>query len=181
MRWISDLSRRNSLRGNENVQSPTRKTLPLDEMPMQCSAARTINNLSMETGPLPRIKRLPDQDDDNPRTDEQTPPLNGHGSASSIERIKKIFMFFEPKGCLKERDDYSLYLFPLNNRFRVLCRWLVDQRWFDNVVLFFIGLNCITLAMERPNIPPDSGERLFLSTANYVFTAVFAVEMFIKV
>lgn len=117
MRWISDLSRRNSLRGNENVQSPTRKTLPLDEMPMQCSAARTINNLSMETGPLPRIKRLPDQDDDNPRTDEQTPPLNGHGSASSIERIKKIFMFFEPKGCLKERDDYSLYLFPLNNRY----------------------------------------------------------------
>ncbi|KAF3426148.1 hypothetical protein E2986_05217 [Frieseomelitta varia] len=181
MRWISDLSRRNSLRGNENVQSPTRKTLPLDEMPMQCSAARTINNLSMETGPLPRIKRLPDPDDDNPRTDEQTPPLNGHGSASSIERIKKIFMFFEPKGCLKERDDYSLYLFPLNNRFRVLCRWLVDQKWFDNVVLFFIGLNCITLAMERPNIPPDSGERLFLSTANYIFTAVFAVEMFIKV
>ncbi|KAK9301586.1 hypothetical protein QLX08_006035 [Tetragonisca angustula] len=181
MRWISDLSRRNSLRGNENVQSPTRKTMPLDEMPMQCSAARTINNLSMETGPLPRIKRLPDPDDDNPRTDEQTPPLNGHGSASSIERIKKIFMFFEPKGCLKERDDYSLYLFPLNNRFRVLCRWLVDQKWFDNVVLFFIGLNCITLAMERPNIPPDSGERLFLSTANYIFTAVFAVEMFIKV
>lgn len=116
MRWISDLSRRNSLRGNENVQSPTRKTLPLDEVPMQCSTAHTINNLSMETGPLPRIKRLPDQDDDNPRIDEQTPPLNGHGSASSIERIKKIFMFFEPKGCLKERDDYSLYIFPPNNR-----------------------------------------------------------------
>ncbi|XP_076757109.1 ca[2+]-channel protein alpha[[1]] subunit T [Xylocopa sonorina] len=181
MRWISDLSRRNSLRGNETVQSPTRKTLPLDEVPMQCSTARTINNLSMETGPLPRIKRLPEQDDDNPRTDEQTPPLNGHGSASSIERMKKIFMFFEPKGCLKERDDYSLYLFPPNNRFRVFCRQLVDQRWFDNVVLFFIGLNCITLAMERPNIPPDSGERIFLSTANYIFTGVFAIEMFIKV
>lgn len=121
MRWISDLSRRNSLRGNENIQSPTRKTLPLDEVPMQCSTARTINNLSMETGPLPRIKRLPDQDDDNPRTDEQTPPLNGHGSASSIERIKKIFMFFEPKGCLKERDDYSLYIFPPNNRYVCVC------------------------------------------------------------
>ncbi|XP_043790226.1 voltage-dependent T-type calcium channel subunit alpha-1G isoform X2 [Apis laboriosa] len=180
MRWISDLSRRNSLRENENVQSPTRKILPLDEVSMQCSTARTINNLSMETGPLPRIKRLPDQDNDN-HTDEQTPPLNGHGSVSSIERIKKIFMFFEPKGCLKERDDYSLYIFPPNNRFRVLCRLLVDQRWFDNVVLFFIGLNCITLAMERPNIPPDSGERLFLSSANYIFTGVFAVEMFIKV
>lgn len=35
--------------------------------------------------------------------------------------------------------------------------------------------------MERPNIPPDSIERIFLSTANYVFTVVFAVEMFVKV
>lgn len=35
--------------------------------------------------------------------------------------------------------------------------------------------------MERPNIPPDSRERLFLATANYVFTVVFAVEMFVKV
>lgn len=49
------------------------------------------------------------------------------------------------------------------------------------MVLFFIGLNCITLAMERPNIPPDSTERIFLATANYIFTVVFALEMLIKV
>lgn len=116
MRWIGELSRRNSLRGYENVQtSAQRKTLPLDEAPS--STPRTINNLSIETGPLPRIKRLPEETDERPtRTGEQTPPSNGHGSASSVERIKKIFMFFEPKGCLKERDDFSLYLFPPNNR-----------------------------------------------------------------
>ncbi|XP_071560723.1 ca[2+]-channel protein alpha[[1]] subunit T isoform X5 [Temnothorax nylanderi] len=186
MRWIGELSRRNSLRGYENVQTSTRKTLPLDEM-LAPSTPRTINNLSMETGPLPRIKRLHDriyheQEEERPRTGgEQTPPSNGHGSASSIEKIKKIFMFFEPKGCLQERDNYSLYLFPPNNRFRILCQWLVDQKWFDNVVLLFIGLNCITLAMERPNIPPNSRERVFLASANYIFTGVFAIEMFIKV
>lgn len=59
--------------------------------------------------------------------------------------------------------------------------WMVTRSWFDNIVLLFIALNCITLAMERPNIPPDSKERAFLSSANYVFTVVFAVEMFIKV
>lgn len=58
---------------------------------------------------------------------------------------------------------------------------MVTRSWFDNIVLLFIALNCITLAMERPNIPPDSKERSFLSTANYVFTVVFAAEMFIKV
>ncbi|XP_032672120.1 voltage-dependent T-type calcium channel subunit alpha-1G-like isoform X4 [Odontomachus brunneus] len=182
--WIGELrdSRRNSLRGYENVrETSTKKTLPLDEMLVLSSTPRTINNLSMETGPLPRIKRLSEQEEEHSRTGEQTPPSNGHGSASSVERIKKIFMFFEPKGCLKERDDYSLYLFPPNNRFRIFCRWFVDQKWFDNVVLLFIGLNCITLAMERPNIPPDSRERVFLSTANYIFTGVFAIEMFVKV
>lgn len=58
---------------------------------------------------------------------------------------------------------------------------MVTRNWFDNIVLLFIALNCITLAMERPNIPPDSKERAFLSSANYVFTVVFAVEMLIKV
>jgi voltage-dependent calcium channel T type alpha-1G len=62
-----------------------------------------------------------------------------------------------------------------------MCKKLVEKKWFDNAILLFIALNCITLAMERPNIPPDSTERMFLSTANYIFTVVFAIEMFVKV
>lgn len=81
----------------------------------------------------------------------------------------------------EEREAYSLYLFPETNTFRKMCFWFVTQKWFDNVILFFIALNCITLAMERPNIPPWSAERYFLATANYVFTVVFALEMLIKV
>lgn len=82
---------------------------------------------------------------------------------------------------MKERDEYALYVFPPHNRFRQLCTWLVAQNWFDNVVLLFIAMNCITLAMERPNIPPWSTERKFLSASNYIFTVVFTVEMMIKV
>lgn len=81
----------------------------------------------------------------------------------------------------EERESFSLYLFPETNTFRKMCTWFVTQKWFDNVILFFIALNCITLAMERPNIPPNSNERFFLATANYVFTVVFAIEMLIKV
>ncbi|CAH2234985.1 jg18984 [Pararge aegeria aegeria] len=96
-------------------------------------------------------------------------------------RFKDLFRFMEPTGCLKEKEDYSLYIFAPDNKIRRLCTWMVTRSWFDNIVLLFIALNCITLAMERPNIPPDSKERSFLSSANYVFTVVFAVEMFIKV
>jgi hypothetical protein len=39
---------------------------------------------------------------------------NGSGSPTIL---KKVFMLFEPRGCLKERDDYSLYLFPPHNRY----------------------------------------------------------------
>ena len=79
------------------------------------------------------------------------------------------------------REEYSMYVFPDTNRFRKVCSWFVNQQWFDNVILFFIALNCITLAMERPNIPPSCKERVFLATANYVFTVVFAIEMLLKV
>ncbi|XP_062529385.1 voltage-dependent T-type calcium channel subunit alpha-1G isoform X1 [Bombyx mori] len=96
-------------------------------------------------------------------------------------RFKDLFRFMEPTGCLKEKEHYSLYIFAPENKMRRFCVWIVTRSWFDNIVLLFIALNCITLAMERPNIPPDSKERQFLSSANYVFTAVFAIEMFIKV
>ncbi|GAB0089753.1 Voltage-dependent T-type calcium channel subunit alpha [Sergentomyia squamirostris] len=95
--------------------------------------------------------------------------------------LKRIIEHFSSRTFTEERDDFSLYIFPPDNKFRGICSWFVNQKWFDNVILLFIGLNCITLAMERPNIPPTSTERVFLSTANYIFTVVFTVEMFVKV
>ncbi|XP_035773976.1 voltage-dependent T-type calcium channel subunit alpha-1G-like isoform X5 [Anopheles albimanus] len=96
-------------------------------------------------------------------------------------RLKQFFRLVTPYHFVEDHEMWTLYIFPEHNRFRQCCTWFVNQKWFDNVILLFIALNCITLAMERPNIPPNCTERYFLSTANYVFTAVFAVEMFIKV
>ncbi|XP_055304336.1 voltage-dependent T-type calcium channel subunit alpha-1G [Sitodiplosis mosellana] len=81
----------------------------------------------------------------------------------------------------EHRECYSMYIFAEENKFRQACDWFVSQKWFDNVILLFIALNCITLAMERPNIPNGVPERYFLTTANYVFTFVFTLEMFVKV
>jgi voltage-dependent calcium channel T type alpha-1G len=69
----------------------------------------------------------------------------------------------------------------LLSRFRMWCCDLTSQGWFDFVILIFIACNCITLAMERPNIPPWSFERDILNTANHVFTVVFGIEMYLKV
>ncbi|XP_067636401.1 voltage-dependent T-type calcium channel subunit alpha-1G isoform X1 [Eurosta solidaginis] len=102
-------------------------------------------------------------------------------SSGHMTKLKMLIERLKPTDLTEKRETYSLYIFAEDNRFRIMCSWFVNQKWFDNVVLLFIALNCITLAMERPNIPPTSTERLFLATANYVFTAVFTVEMLIKV
>lgn len=107
-----------------------------------------------------------------------TPPTTRSPRFTIMRRFQ--FMF-EPGGCLKDKDDYSLYLFAPENKFRQRCTWIINQKWFDNVVLLFIAMNCITLAMERPNIPPHSVEKVFLKSCNYIFSVVFATEMFVKV
>ncbi|XP_055877041.1 voltage-dependent T-type calcium channel subunit alpha-1G-like isoform X8 [Biomphalaria glabrata] len=87
----------------------------------------------------------------------------------------------EPRGCFLERHEYAFYLLSNENSLRKLAHHLISRKWFDNTVLIFIALNCITLAMERPDIPPESVERHFLIYTNYVFTFVFTIEMLIKV
>uniref|UniRef100_A0A4W6C1R5 Calcium channel, voltage-dependent, T type, alpha 1H subunit a n=1 Tax=Lates calcarifer TaxID=8187 RepID=A0A4W6C1R5_LATCA len=65
--------------------------------------------------------------------------------------------------------------------FRVWCQSVISHKLFDHVVLVFIFLNCITIALERPDIQPHSTERVFLSVSNYIFTVIFLAEMAMKV
>lgn len=93
------------------------------------------------------------------------------------------------------------------SRFRASCQKIIAHKMFDHVVLLFIFLNCITIALERPDIDPESTvrpllcgerggvswvwpappndlslqERVFLSVSNYIFTAIFVAEMMVKV
>jgi voltage-dependent calcium channel T type alpha-1G len=82
---------------------------------------------------------------------------------------------------LETRQNHSLLIFAPDNWLRLRCANLASKKWFDFVILFIIGLNCITLAMERPTIPHDSFERYFLNVADYIFTVIFTIEMGIKV
>ncbi|XP_058013632.1 voltage-dependent T-type calcium channel subunit alpha-1H [Ahaetulla prasina] len=95
-------------------------------------------------------------------------------------RIRKNLEPYKPKWC-KNHEDWSLYLFSPQNRLRANCQKVIAHKMFDHVVLIFIFLNCITIALERPDIDPNSTERIFLSVSNYIFTAIFVAEMMVKV
>uniref|UniRef100_A0A6Q2ZD49 Ion transport domain-containing protein n=1 Tax=Esox lucius TaxID=8010 RepID=A0A6Q2ZD49_ESOLU len=95
-------------------------------------------------------------------------------------RLKKVLESRQPLWC-REHEELTLYLFSPQNSFRIWCKGMISHKLFDHVVLVFIFLNCITIALERPNIQLHSIERVFLSVSNYVFTVIFLAEMTVKV
>ncbi|XP_077025003.1 voltage-dependent T-type calcium channel subunit alpha-1I [Tamandua tetradactyla] len=95
-------------------------------------------------------------------------------------RVRKMIDVYKPDWC-EVREDWSVYLFSPQNRFRGLCQTIIAHKLFDYVVLAFIFLNCITIALERPQIEAGSTERIFLTVSNYIFTAIFVGEMTLKV
>ncbi|XP_026171699.1 voltage-dependent T-type calcium channel subunit alpha-1G [Mastacembelus armatus] len=102
---------------------------------------------------------------------------------ANLGRFARLFQWLEkkqPEWC-RQRDTWSLYLFPPESRFRILCNKIITHKMFDHVVLVIIFLNCITIAMERPRIDPSSAERIFLTLSNYIFTAIFVAEMTVKI
>ncbi|XP_012866730.1 PREDICTED: voltage-dependent T-type calcium channel subunit alpha-1H [Dipodomys ordii] len=95
-------------------------------------------------------------------------------------RLHKVLEPYTPPWC-RSHETWALYLFSPQNRLRVSCQKVIAHKMFDHVVLVFIFLNCITIALERPDIDPGSTERAFLSVSNYIFTAIFVTEMMVKV
>ncbi|XP_016360331.1 voltage-dependent T-type calcium channel subunit alpha-1H [Sinocyclocheilus anshuiensis] len=93
---------------------------------------------------------------------------------------KRLLEPYKPQWC-RDHEDWSLYLFSPQNKFRMHCQKVITHKMFDHIVLFFIFLNCITIALERPDIQADSMEWIFLKVSNYIFTVIFMAEMTMKV
>uniref|UniRef100_A0A8C4SBJ3 Voltage-dependent T-type calcium channel subunit alpha-1H n=1 Tax=Erpetoichthys calabaricus TaxID=27687 RepID=A0A8C4SBJ3_ERPCA len=95
-------------------------------------------------------------------------------------RVRRLIEAHKPEWC-REHEDWALYMFSPQNEFRILCQKVIAHKMFDHIVLVFIFLNCIAIALERPEIDPHSTERMFLTVSNYIFTAIFVAEMTVKV
>ncbi|XP_074542124.1 voltage-dependent T-type calcium channel subunit alpha-1I [Halichoeres trimaculatus] len=114
----------------------------------------------------------------NPRKDRAD--LDEETDYSLCFRIQKMMEVYKPDWC-ETREEWSIYMFSPQNKFRLLCQSIIAHKLFDYVVLAFIFLNCITVALERPKILQGSLERVFLTISNYIFTAIFVAEMTVKV
>lgn len=167
-----------------DVLSPTRSSSSISQ-----SSLRKLSNKSRKESEVANIIKSSnkmsneselDDDDDGDQEEEDEEEAEGRNFPFN-KRIQKFCIYFHWTSWMIFREEYSLFLFSPSNRLRKYCIRIADHPYFDYVVLIFISLNCITLAMERPKIPPHSREREFLNGANFVFTIIFGCEMLIKV
>lgn len=70
--------------------------------------------------------------------------------------------------------------FVLLNRFRQFCHWLCNHTVFGNIILLCIMLSSVMLAAEDP-LNANSERNQILNKFDFFFTAVFAIELILKV
>ncbi|KAL8221877.1 UNVERIFIED_CONTAM: Voltage-dependent T-type calcium channel subunit alpha-1I, partial [Gekko kuhli] len=148
------------------IANPSRHTLQPDQV-LVALESRKSSVMSLDI--FPEMNNRKDHGEDEEEIDY-----------SLCFRIKKMIEAYKPDWC-ELREDWSIYLFSPQNRFRILCQTIIAHKLFDYIVLAFIFLNCITIALERPQIEQRSTERIFLTVSNYIFTAIFVAEMTLKV
>ncbi|XP_037925281.1 muscle calcium channel subunit alpha-1 isoform X7 [Hermetia illucens] len=134
-------------------------------------------NLDEETASETQI-RLDDDDEqdtyeednekDNGDIHEQITARPRRLSEVSIKKFKKPI----PRGS-------AFFIFPYTNRFRVFCHWLCNHSHFGNVILGCIMFSSAMLAAEDP-LNANSQRNQVLNYFDYFFTAVFTVELVLK-
>uniref|UniRef100_A0A182VSR0 Voltage-dependent L-type calcium channel subunit alpha n=1 Tax=Anopheles minimus TaxID=112268 RepID=A0A182VSR0_9DIPT len=77
-------------------------------------------------------------------------------------------------------DEKSLFLLKPTNRFRQFCHWLCNHTVFGNIILLCIMLSSVMLAAEDP-LNANSERNQILNQFDFFFTAVFAIELILKV
>ena len=73
-----------------------------------------------------------------------------------------------------------MWCFLFSNSFREAIHYIVTLRYFDTLIMAVICGSSIALATEDP-VNEDSPRNEFLNYLDYAFTAVFTLEMLLKV
>ncbi|XP_076859146.1 voltage-dependent L-type calcium channel subunit alpha-1D isoform X4 [Brachyhypopomus gauderio] len=74
----------------------------------------------------------------------------------------------------------AFFIFSSTNPIRVSCHRLINHQIFTNLILVFIMLSSVSLAAEDP-IRSYSVRNIILGYFDYAFTAIFTVEILLKV
>uniref|UniRef100_A0A8C2J5C7 Voltage-dependent L-type calcium channel subunit alpha n=1 Tax=Cyprinus carpio TaxID=7962 RepID=A0A8C2J5C7_CYPCA len=103
--------------------------------------------------------------------DEPDVPVGPRPQISELVKKEKITPI--PEGS-------AFFIFSNTNPIRVACHKLINHHIFTNLILVFIMLSSASLAAEDP-IRNFSARNIILGYFDYAFTAIFTVEIVLKV
>lgn len=86
-----------------------------------------------------------------------------------------------PDASIRKYTGKSLGLWSIESTFRRNVVAVVDSTIFDSIILMAIVANCVFLAMDSANRPQDGAFNTMLQVGEYVFLAVFSIEMVLKI
>ncbi|XP_070699512.1 calcium channel, voltage-dependent, L type, alpha 1D subunit, a [Pempheris klunzingeri] len=114
-----------------------------------------------------------EEDNDDTAADEEDPEVPSGPRPVISELVKKEKITPIPEGS-------AFFIFSSTNPFRVFCHRLINHHIFTNLILVFIMLSSVSLAAEDP-IRNFSARNIILGYFDYAFTAIFTVEIVLKV
>ncbi|XP_048028200.1 calcium channel, voltage-dependent, L type, alpha 1D subunit, a isoform X7 [Megalobrama amblycephala] len=110
---------------------------------------------------------------ENAEEDEEEPDVPAGPRPQISELVKKEKITPIPEGS-------AFFIFSNTNPIRVACHKLINHHIFTNLILVFIMLSSASLAAEDP-IRNFSARNIILGYFDYAFTAIFTVEIVLKV
>lgn len=101
----------------------------------------------------------------------------------TIASLKKLEVLKSQQPKSKEiiLDGKSLMLLSPDSKFRLFCTKIVGHQYFDSFILFLIGFSTILLTLENPLDNPDGQKAHVLAHIDIVVSAIFTIELLIKV
>lgn len=85
----------------------------------------------------------------------------------------------------RRRDKYnasSLKVLSLDSSLRVFCIRIIENTWFDRLILTTIFVNCVVMALDDPvNLDPMSPKAVLSGQLGIVFQVIFTAECVFKV
>eukprot|EP00051_Salpingoeca_urceolata_P017838 m.246032 g.246032 ORF g.246032 m.246032 type:complete len:1856 (-) comp19058_c0_seq4:42-5609(-) len=165
---------------------------------LQVMAKQEMNGFSLaeQGGPdmwlveEPRV-RFGSSDDADADADDDRLNKDGTYAVTHAEKSASDIHLRQAMGALRQRAPHSIPAYGSPNALfcltpkaplRKLCLHISEHSAFENIILFFIFLNCIALAAFDPTVDDDesSARNDFLERVEYVFLAVFTLEAIIK-
>ncbi|XP_029990983.1 calcium channel, voltage-dependent, L type, alpha 1D subunit, a isoform X3 [Sphaeramia orbicularis] len=114
-----------------------------------------------------------EEDNDDTAAEEEDPEVPSGPRPAISELVKKEKITPIPEGS-------AFFIFSTTNPVRVFCHRLINHHIFTNLILVFIMLSSVSLAAEDP-IRNFSARNIILGYFDYAFTAIFTVEIVLKV